>query len=176
MTKKSLHKLLDDNPTMTDLSTFYQRPLLRYFMRQGVGTSDANDLVQDVFVRVISKGDIQGLENPQGYIFKIANNLLKDRRRKHRSAQEDKHQEVNEALLFCQRPLQDRVLVGQQELELVKKAILKMPKKTQRVFILNRFEKLKYREVADVLGLSVSAVEKHIMIALQRLNKLRGSL
>jgi len=58
----------------------------------------------------------------------------------------------------------------------VKQAILKMPEQTQRVFILNRFERLKYREVADVLGLSVSSVEKHMMLAIKRLNKLRGSL
>jgi RNA polymerase sigma-70 factor (ECF subfamily) len=162
--------------SIESLAVSYQRPLLRYFLRQGLSIGDAKDCVQEVFARVVKKGDVGGLENPQGYIFKIANNLLKDRSRRRITAQTDKHQDINDALLFCERPSQDRILAGRQELELVKKAILKMPPKVQRVFVLNRFEGLKYREIAGVLGMSISAVEKHMMTALKRLNTLRDSL
>jgi RNA polymerase sigma-70 factor (ECF subfamily) len=159
-----------------DLSSVYQRPLLRYFQRQGFNNADAHDCVQEVFARMISKGGVQKLENPQGYIFKIANNLLTDKLRKQRSQFADKHEPVADASLFCERPLQERVLAGEEELALVKRAILKMPKQTQRVFVLNRFENLKYKEVAKVLGMSVSGVEKHMMLALKQLHKLRDLL
>lgn len=172
-----VQQMLSQNKTISeDLTTIYQGPLSRYFLRQGLSSADASDCVQEVFARVVSKGDLQGLDNPQGYIFRIANNLLKDRYRRDQSTQRDKHDTAIEASLFCERPLQERVLAGQQELTLVKQVIMKMPKSTRSVFILNRFERLKYREVANVLGISVSAVEKHMMLALKRLNKLRASL
>ncbi len=176
MTKKPQDKNTDKDLSVESLAASYQRPLTRYFLRQGLSVADANDCVQDVFTRVIRKGDVRGLENPKGYIFTIANNLLKDRARRRRTRQEDKHLEADDALLFCDRPSQARILAGRQELALVKKAILKMPPKVRQVFILNRFEGLKYREIADVLGLSVSSVEKYMMTALKRLNSLRDKL
>jgi len=112
MIKAVVYKLSEHNATMRDLSKVYQRPLLRYFLRQGLTTSDANDFVQDVFTRVISKSDILGLENPQGYIFTIASNLLKNQARKHRSTQQDLHQEESQVALFCERPLQRQSASG----------------------------------------------------------------
>lgn len=176
MTGKPQDKNDRQDLSIDSLAASYQRPLLRYFLRQGLSVSDANDCVQDVFTRVIRKGDVGGLDNPQGYIFTIANNLLKDRARRRRTRKDNKHIEIEDALLFCDRPSQARILAGRQELALVKKAILKMPSKVRRVFILSRFEGLKYREIADVLGISVSSVEKHMMTALKRLNSLRDKL
>ncbi len=176
MTGKPQDKEARQPVSVESLAASYQRPLLRYFLRQGLSVSDANDCVQDVFTRVIRKGDVGNLDNPQGYIFTIANNLLKDRARRKRTRKDDKHIEVDDTLLFCDRPSQARILAGRQELALVKKAIMKMPPKVRRVFILNRFEGLKYREIADVLGISISAVEKHMMTALKQLNSLRDKL
>ncbi|RKQ69641.1 RNA polymerase RpoE-like sigma-24 subunit [Litorimonas taeanensis] len=170
-------KLTPENKlSIESLIGVYQRPLLRYFLRQGLSASDSNDCVQEVFARVIKKDDLEGLKNPQGYIFTIASNLLKDRSRRQRTSKADKHQDSSDTPIFCERPSQDRILAGRQELELVKKAILAMPPKTQSVFVLNRFEGLKYREIADVTGMSISSVEKHMMSALKRLNTLKELL
>lgn len=171
----------DDNIPKMDVSAHdtllsYQRPLFRYFLRQGLDVADANDCVQEVFSRVIRKGDISGFDNPQGYIFAIASNLLKDKARRERSTQKRDHTEVDEALLYCEQPSQDRILAAQQELAIIKKAILDMPPKVRDVFVLSRFDGLKYKEIAAVMGISVSSVEKYMMRALQRLNRLRDSL
>jgi DNA-directed RNA polymerase specialized sigma24 family protein len=44
-----------------------------------------------------------------------------------------------------------------------------MPVRTQEIFLLHRFEEMTYPAIAAALGISVSAVEKHIMIALRLL-------
>lgn len=162
--------------SLESLAKSYQRPLHRYFLRQGLSVSDANDCVQDVFSRLVRKGGIDGVDNPQGYIFTIANNILRDRNRRRRTSSADRHDNLEDILLQCSQPSQDRVISGQQSLALVKSAILDMPPNVKKVFILSRFEGLKYREIAQVTGMSMSAVEKHMMTALRRLSELRDKL
>lgn len=49
-------------------------------------------------------------------------------------------------------------------------ALNELPERTRRVFVLVRFEEMSYKLVAQRLGVSVSAVEKHVMKALRHLN------
>ncbi|WP_423126764.1 RNA polymerase sigma factor [Gaoshiqia sp. Z1-71] len=51
------------------------------------------------------------------------------------------------------------------------KALRKMPEKQRVVFLLNRIDELKYKEIADQLGLSVKAVEKRMSLALEYLKE-----
>ena len=49
--------------------------------------------------------------------------------------------------------------------------ILALPERTRDVFMLHRFEQMSYPEIARAFGISVSAVEKHIIKALRRLTE-----
>ncbi|HKJ79797.1 MAG TPA: sigma-70 family RNA polymerase sigma factor, partial [Prolixibacteraceae bacterium] len=51
------------------------------------------------------------------------------------------------------------------------KALEKMPEKQRTVFLLSRAENLKYKEIAEMLGISVKAVEKRMTLALEFLRK-----
>ena len=48
-------------------------------------------------------------------------------------------------------------------------AIENLPEKVRRAFIMNRFQEMSYREIADELGVSVSSVEKYMITALKTL-------
>jgi RNA polymerase sigma factor (sigma-70 family) len=65
----------------------------------------------------------------------------------------------------------ERVLVVEQELSLVAGALNRMPERTRDVFLLIRVEGLKQAEIAEMLGISVSAVEKHFAKALAHLGR-----
>ena len=63
------------------------------------------------------------------------------------------------------------MLLNEEMLEKVQKVIAKLPEKRQKIFRMNRFEGLKYREIAVMLGLSVKTVEAQMGKALRFLKE-----
>jgi RNA polymerase sigma-70 factor (ECF subfamily) len=59
-------------------------------------------------------------------------------------------------------PLQDEVLAARRRLARVQEGLKRLTPRTREVFLMHRLDGLKYREVAERLGISQSAVEKHI--------------
>lgn len=163
----------EDVNKLTDL---YAAPLRRYFLRQGCKAQDVDDLVQEVFFRIVRLGKLNSIDNPGGYAFKIAANLLKDKARRRRTQSEDLHKPFDDLVHGSDIISPERQLSDRQSLDALKTSLQSLPDKTLRVFLLHRFEGLKYREIADVLELSVSAVEKHMMKALQKIAKLKRQL
>ena len=144
----------------------HRAPLLRYFSRKLPDTNreDLEDLVQDVFVRMARMEDIMRLENPQAFVFKVAGNILKDRQRR-----EIVRASATRSLSDTQAELRspERVLLAQQQLEEVRALIDSLPQKVRDAFLLSRLEGLSYNDIAEVLNVSVSSVEKYIMRALK---------
>ncbi len=128
----------------------------------------AEDLTQEAFAILWKKRQSINPEKARSYLYTIANNLFLN---------EIKHQKV--VLKFQQRP--QRTLTEEspqyimEEEEFRKKleaAIAGLPEKNRVVFLMNRIEKLTYREIAERLDLSVKAVEKRMHKALLALRHL----
>ncbi|MBS0332735.1 MAG: RNA polymerase sigma factor, partial [Proteobacteria bacterium] len=68
----------------------------------------------------------------------------------------------------------DRILIGRERLQAVTIALLSLPERTRTIFLLHRVDGRKYREIAKQLGISVSAVEKHMVRAAQHLGASLG--
>jgi RNA polymerase sigma-70 factor (ECF subfamily) len=85
-----------------------------------------------------------------------------------------RHAAVHESLEEIHHPIEDltpeRVLLDREALEVVVAAIADLPSRTRDVFVLHRFEEMTCGNIATLLGISVSAVEKHIMKALRYLH------
>lgn len=163
---------LSDNG-MDALDGDFRKPLERYFRRQGLNEVDAQDYTQETMTRILGKGGVASLANPQGYVFSVASNLLRDRARRRRTRAADAHMTVDDTELVSDEPSAHRQLVAHQELARVRDAILALPDKPRRVFVLHRFEGLTYPEIAELMGLSRSSVEKYMMTALGRLKDVR---
>ncbi|MGJ8562553.1 MAG: RNA polymerase sigma factor [Alphaproteobacteria bacterium] len=162
--------------TAERLAASFQAPLRRYFLRQGIASGDVGDLVQEVFVRILRRGEMSTLDNPQGYVFQTAANLLKDNARRNVTRSAHLHDSYEPESVISETPSQHRVLEARDDLARIKAVILAMPEKPRTVFILSRFESLKYREIAELMSISVSSVEKHMMFALKRISKSREKL
>jgi RNA polymerase sigma-70 factor (ECF subfamily) len=67
--------------------------------------------------------------------------------------------------------LQDEVFAARARLRRVQEGLDQLPDRTRQIFILYRLEDMKCREIADRIGISESAVEKHIAKAMYFLNK-----
>lgn len=75
-------KAVPSNPTLDDLYRRERASLLRYLCKHG-GADDAEDLLQDVFVRAAASNHLGELRNPGGYLCRIAQTVLIDRARRH---------------------------------------------------------------------------------------------
>ena len=157
------------------LARQYEPILKRFFRRRVVEGADVDDLVQDVFLRLTRQGELADVANLEGYIFQIAANILRDRLRQqvthrlkdHEPIQDD---QVEEAVLSP-----ERVLQGKEALERLKGALLELPERTRSVFFLCRIEGIPHADVGTRMGLSLSAVNKHMAKAMEFLmNRMKG--
>lgn len=152
------------------------RPALaRYFRARVRDTAEVDDLVQDVFARIIARRGDEPVAHMGGYVFQTAASVLADRARRRGARQAEAHVPFDpdrhgDADLDPHRLLSDR-----EDLRAVVAALLILPDRTRTIFILHRLEGRKYRDVAAQLGISVSAVEKHMVRAIQHLSATFGA-
>ena len=123
--------------------------------------SDAEDLLQAAYIKLEEYQVIHRVENPSGFLVTTAVNIARDEYRRAQIVPMDS----GEPLLLSLRdgaPLQDEMLIMRQRLNAVRSALAKLSPRTRKILLMHRVDNLKYREISDIMGISVSAVEKHI--------------
>lgn len=140
--------------------------LMRLVARMVGNPGTAEDLVQDVFVNLLRGGPLTKADNSSAYIARCATNIALDHLRRERArARYLSAAELTDAEASTS-PLQDAVLQGRQELELLRRTISGLPPKCRVVFLLSRDHGLTMKEIAARLRISESTVEKHILRAM----------
>lgn len=150
------------------LTQRYRAPLMAYFLKRVHNPADAEDLTQEAFVRLAAHPDQNAGASIDSYVFTIAANLLRDRARMFavRRTNEQVSLEGLETLPSLIEDLDpERVLLGKEALKDVVRALEELGERTRDIFIMSRLENVPQREIASLYGLSVSAVEKHVIRA-----------
>jgi RNA polymerase sigma-70 factor (ECF subfamily) len=155
------------------LAERFRRPLMSFFLRRVREAQDAEDLTQEVFLRLMRRDETVPVDNPEIYVFRIAANLLRDRARRAASRRASEHTSLEDlveatmeartieaALLEDRGP--ERVLLSQEALMEVVRALDELGPVTRDIFLLVRLEKMKHRDIAAAYGMAVSTVEKHV--------------
>lgn len=143
-----------------------QRPaLVRYLRARGAG-DDAEDMVQDIWLRLDSV-DLDAVDNLTGYLYRIAHNLVLDRIRNGRRRAE---REVQfHANVFGEDGRVDLTaehrLIAQQRLMEIDRVLVALGPRTDMIFRRHRIEQVPQIEIARELGITVSAIEKHLQKA-----------
>jgi RNA polymerase sigma-70 factor (ECF subfamily) len=155
------------------LSREYRPALMAFFLRRVHDRAEAEDLTQEVFVRLAAKSD-QELECGRAYVFQVASNLLKDRVRRYKtrldylsSIGEIEAQSVDSIDPF-------RISASKDSIAAMCAALGELNEMTRNVFVLYRLEGMAKSVIADAFGLSVSSIEKHITRATVHLTKIFG--
>ncbi len=146
-------------------------PLVQFFERRVGSNSEAEDLAQEVFERLTRQSDLGRLEQLDGYVFTVATNLLRDRARKRMTHAADAHLPLEEVAEFSEEITPERVLMGKDAVNRFLAALAELPERTRTVLMLRRYEGLEFKEIARRLGISVSAVEKHMVRAMDYLSR-----
>jgi RNA polymerase sigma-70 factor (ECF subfamily) len=151
----------------------HQLGLKRFITAKFGNESDAEELTQEAFQKFMTVESPEKLENPKAYLYQTAHNLALNRIRK--QGRQNKYEldlkvqmNANEALT---PPSPEAIISGRQDLELVLATLQQLPEKVRRAFLLSRAEGLSYREISELMGISVSSVEKYLMTALKHLRK-----
>ena len=143
---------------------------LRAFMAARLRCSfTAHDLTQELYLKVSALENRAEVGNARAYLFRMASNLVVDHLR--REQRRGGLLAEIEGLLWGGDGgvSPERQVIAQQELRGLIAVVEALPPATRRVFKRNRFDGKTQREIAEELGISQTAVEKHIRKALQRL-------
>jgi RNA polymerase sigma-70 factor (ECF subfamily) len=123
------------------------------------GRFDAEDLLHAAYLRLEDYRQSHPVENVGAFLVKTAVNIGVDTYRRERLTAKVK----SEGILDSENgPLQDEVLVLRNRLRRTKEGLAQLNPRTRQILLMYRLQKMKYREIASQIGISQSAVEKHV--------------
>jgi RNA polymerase sigma factor (sigma-70 family) len=145
--------------------------LVRFFRRRCGNAIEAEDLAHDALLKSLGHTWSTSAQ-ARGYIFRTAVNLWRDRGRR-QSARLGSEVGWDDKIVAeaSEDITPERVLLGEEVLLRVNAVLLELNERTRDVFLLNRLENLTYGEIAKTYQISVSAVEKHMIKALQAIER-----
>jgi RNA polymerase sigma factor (sigma-70 family) len=147
------------------------REALHRFLRVRLrGTGDPEDILHDLWVKLqcVETGPVT---EPLAYLYRMAENLLFDRRRSalrrvNRETEWTKgHIDGTIAMALDSVPNAERILLARDHLRRVDDVLDKLPERTAYAFRCVRIDGLPQKQIAISMGISVSAVEKHLQKA-----------
>ncbi len=161
--------------TNMDISVLYQnhrKELINHLLRIVKCPETAQDLVQESYIILSRTAADAPIEHPRGFLYRTAGNLALDHLR-HRKVIE-RHIEAEQSADEAEMPGVEHEISKAQWQTLLHQAIAELPPRCRDAFILHKIRGMSYREVAQLLDISESAVEKHIIKGLQHCRQRLG--
>ncbi|MBP7706664.1 MAG: sigma-70 family RNA polymerase sigma factor [Candidatus Aminicenantes bacterium] len=148
----------------------YQIPLYNFFLRLTGNRAASEDLVQDVFMRVLKyRAGYLSESRFNVWLFQIARNAHVDHLRKHKATLPLDEQFAETP---GREPLPGAAYESDREAELVRRALDRLPVQKREVLVLFRYQNLKLREIAELLGVQVGTVKAQVHRALKDLSRI----
>ncbi|WP_420430343.1 RNA polymerase sigma factor [Kordiimonas sp.] len=162
--------------SLEELFRLQRGPLIRFAAARLKDDAEAEEIVQEAFIRFQNKYDVANTASPEALLARIIANLVIDkvRERNARAAREDAWGKANTAgadddMSASVSVDPSRALVAKQELAAAMQALEELPKKTRQIFLLHRFEELSHAEISERTGIPKSTIEKHMIRAIKAL-------
>lgn len=153
-----------------------KRPnLVRFFAARLGSSAAAEDLAQELYLRIAGLSADEDILSPMALLYRMGSNLMLDRLRRERRAAVREGAWLASATTrlgdeeIHDEPPADEALAARQRLALLLRELEALPPRMRRAFQLHKLEGLSHLETARAMGISVSAVEKHISGALKTL-------
>ena len=171
---------LDAQPPLSGLSQMLEalRPELLRFLTARLGDrGEAEDALQELWIR--TRAGVEGpVGNGRAYLYRAAQNLALDkiRERRRRAARDGQWAGTQRSALPGPEPADPRPgaeaeLLAREEATALCAAIAALPDAAGRAFRMHKLDGMPHAEVARVLGISRSGVEKHIALAMVHLKR-----
>lgn len=130
----------------------------------------AEDLAQDAFVKLWENRDGVKKETVKSYLYTIANNITIN----HLKRNQLRYKFENQVVHYTEKETPEFKMIQKEYQEKLNSVLAQIPDGSREVFLMNRLEGLKYREIAERLNLSVKAIEKRMSKAIHIIHEKLG--
>ncbi|MBB6501182.1 RNA polymerase sigma factor [Pedobacter cryoconitis] len=155
-----------DKVAFTELFDHYQVMVYDYSMKLTRSKSQAEEIVQDIFIKIwLKRKDIQTIENFGAYLNRATRNQCYTALRKI-AADALKYVELTAQDVLSGTNAEHRLLYNESA-KMLKTVVDTLPPQQKLVYELCHEQGLKYQEVADQLNISSGTVHKHMKLALK---------
>lgn len=152
--------------------------LLRFLASRCGDAAEAEDLLQELWLKTATAAT-GPIANGRAYLFRMANNLVLDRARARRRAMNRDRAWLERDVpahgaVELQRdtaPDSEAELIEAEEAALLHHAVAMLPDGARRALVLYRLEGRGQMEIAEIMGISRSGVEKHLALAMRHLRR-----
>ena len=152
------------------LSILFDRhhvPLYNFFLRMTGIKEISEDMVQDVFLRMLKyRHTYRGDGKFSNWMFHIARNVQFDYFKK---KQREDYQNSDKLELISDNPTPGEAAEQRQNSELIHSALMKLAVEKREVLVLSRFQSKKYEEIAEILGCKVGTIKARVHRAIKDL-------
>lgn len=141
----------------------------------------AEDLVQDLYLKVAGLDPKAEVRAPEALLYRMAANLMVDHLRSaQRSSRRSAEWRIETQTVLgghdvAQEAAADEVVVGKERVRQLAAAVASLPPQMGRAFRLHKLEGLSQAQTAQAMGVSVKMVEAHVAAAIRQLAKKLGS-
>lgn len=166
----------DDPGGLAAVLTTNRPQLIRFFTSRTGSPAEAEDVVQEIWLHV-ARADTGPVANPVAFLHRVGMNIVLDRLRE-RQRRAKREQGWSDVVIERRggeatddTPSPHEIVDGRQQAKRLAAAIEALPPGAARVFRRHKIDGLSHGEVAAEFGISRSAVEKHIAVALRHLRE-----
>ncbi len=150
----------NDRTAYTILYNVYYPKLYQYLFFATRSKEDAEEILQDVFLKAwVKRATLPAIQSINNYFFRMARNRLIDYARRH-------DLQTTLPLLLPPTDLDDdsvfKSLLLKEYNKIAQQAIEFLPERRRTIFLLNAQDELTAREIAERMGMSLAAVQKHL--------------
>lgn len=150
----------------------FQNRLVRYAFCRLRELGEAEDVVQEVFVKAFTRRhELRNVTNVAAYLYRMVANMCIDRRRRP-SAVIVAIDEIRAEDIPCDRALASERLVAAEQLKRADDLLARLPKRQAEVMRLRVFDELSLAEIADVHGCSLATAKSRLRYGIGRLRRI----
>ncbi|MDP3358069.1 MAG: sigma-70 family RNA polymerase sigma factor [Lutibacter sp.] len=145
---------------------FYKQEVnhvFRFILVKNKNKDEAFDIVQEAFIKIWENCNKFDLLKAKSYLFSVAKNLFLNAKKHEKVVRNFENNSTN---LYIETETPESALREKEFKHKLEKAIGNLTDSSREVFLLNRIEGKKYKEIAELLGISLKAVEKRMSKAL----------
>lgn len=150
----------------------YRDKVLHFISLYVPDTRDREELAADVFVTLWNKRkERKKIKNIENYLFIIAKNSSLNHLRKTKTKYVEAESETMDRF-YNTKFNPESIFITRETIGILDDAINQLPTKTKAAFQLVRLNKMKYKDAAEVLGVSVKTIEKQVASAITKLKEI----
>lgn len=163
--------MYDDESAYKELFVAFYKPLQQFANSFVRSRELAEEIVSDVFIKIWeSRAEIESISNLKVYLYvSIKNTSLKYLLKQHRQVAISIDELDVELESFSRNP--EELMLTAEMMNKIQETVNELPPRCKMIFKLIKEDGLRYKEVAEILNISVKTIDNQLAIALRKINK-----